>query len=183
MRGASLLGPQCLHGCCFRPRVPSPAGQSGCVPTACPPASRRLGEKRVPGSGQWRTSQASYLLHWPDRHFPDKDSMLLLHLAILKSPLILETSIALWHCISYMRLSYKLPFLIRLWTFFVLPSNHQLLGFIQEEKSQQTNRYCQESWKKNLTSFLTRKTGRDHLGKVTMWPRSPQRASIRKSKS
>ena len=62
--------------------------------------------------------------------------MLLLHLAILKSPLILEISVALWHCISYMRLSYKLPILIRLWTFFVLPSNHQLLGFIQEEKSQ-----------------------------------------------
>lgn len=114
--------------------MPSPAGQSGCVPTACPPASLRLGEKRVPGSGQWRTSQASYFLRWPDGHFPDKDSMLLLHLAILKSPLILETSVALWHCISYMRLNYKLPFLISLWAFFVLPSNHQLLGFIQEGK-------------------------------------------------
>ena len=49
MRGASPLDPWCLRGCCFRPRVPSPAGQrNGYVPTACPPASWTLGERRGP---------------------------------------------------------------------------------------------------------------------------------------
>ena len=69
-----------------------------CMPTSQLDAGR--GE--VPVSGQWRTSQASYLLHWPDGHFPDKDSTLLLHLEILKSPRILETSVALWHWVSDM---------------------------------------------------------------------------------